>query len=209
MRVWKAGSVLFLLSVPAFAGITFFDNFENGALISSDTNWVANTFGLVAPDPLNPANHVLEFTNLHGGGDLFSAAIAGSAQKFLSFDYLYLNGPYGGGFLGVNDPGETWLLGDCNGCFSTFSDALDTTLHGLAAGQWHHIQVQFPSFSGGAPYQLKLEQFQTAAPNAYFDNIVIADDAFASVVPEPGSATLLLAGLIGAAWARRRSSSRA
>jgi len=80
---------------------------------------------------------------------------------------------------------------------------MDTQLHGLAAGQWHHIQLLFPTFSAGSPYQLKLEQFQAAPPNAFFDNIIIADDAFADA-PEPGSMALFLGGVVVAALARRR-----
>jgi hypothetical protein len=196
-----------LLSLPGFGAVVFQDNFELGALVTTDTNWASNTSGTVVLDPLNPTNHVLEFTANGSGGDLFSAAIPGSSQMFLSFDYLYLNQPYGGGFIGVDLAGEVWLAGDCNGCYPTFSNAMDTVLNGLQAGVWNHIQIQFPDFSGtGASYDLKLEQYQAPAPNAYFDNIAISTTGFVSAVPEPASTSLVFAGIVTAAWMRRHRS---
>jgi hypothetical protein len=66
-----------------------------------------------------------------GGGDLFSVAITDSATVFyLSFDYLYINQPFGGGFIGIDAPGELWLAGDCDGWFPT-----SNAMNGLPAGQ--------------------------------------------------------------------------
>lgn len=193
-----------ILSSSAFGGIVFQDNFENGTLVTSDTNWIANTNGVVVVDPLNASNHVLAFTNTFGGGDLFSTVVPESSLNYLSFDYLYAGGLFGGGFVGVNDPTETWLAGDCNGCYVTFSNAMDSVVQGFAPNVWQHIQIQFPSFNSGGTVQLKLEQFQAAAPNAYFDNIVLSDTGFATAAPEPGSALLILSGVAAAIFARKR-----
>ncbi len=195
---WAGLTAAFLLSTSAFGGTIFSDGFESGQLVTSDLNWSANTHGLVVQDPLNPANHVLEFTGTQGAGDAFTITLPEAPQNYLSFDYLYLNAPYGGGFIGIDDPGETWLAGDCNNCFPTGNE-----LNGLSPGVWNHIQIQFTG-SGSGSLQLKLEQFVASAPNAFFDNIVLSDSGFASATPEPGTALLLLAGLAAAAFARKR-----
>ena len=205
MKYWVAIVAGLILSSSAFGSVIFTDNFENGSLITADTNWASNTNGMVVVDPLNPANHVLEFTNTQGGGDLFSIVLPESAQNYLSFDYMYSSGTWGGGFIGVNDPGETWLGGDCNGCYLTYSNAMDAVVNGLTANQWHHVQIQFPGFGGVGSLQLKLEQFVGPAPNAYFDNIVLSNSGFAAPVPEPASATLIFAGLAAAWFARKRA----
>lgn len=121
-------------------------------------NWATNTYGTTVGDPLNSSNHVLVFSNNHGGGDLFSVVIPDATTYFLEFDY-YFDGnvnSFGGGFVGVNAPGETWLLGDCGGCYGTQLPDLS----GLTGNQWHHIAVSFTEASvGGGPTSLKLEQF--------------------------------------------------
>jgi hypothetical protein len=204
MRCWVCLAAAFLLSSSGFASVVFTANFEQGALVTSDTNWSINVNGAVVADPLNPGNHVLEFTRTSGGGDLFSITLPEAAQNYLSFDYMYSIGSLGGGFIGVDDPGETWLGGDCNGCFRTYSNALDTVANGLAANQWNHIQIQFPNFGGGGTLQLKLEQFVGSAPNAYFDNITLSDSGFVSEVPEPQPALMLLGGVGALVLARKR-----
>jgi hypothetical protein len=53
-------------------------------------------------------------------------------------------------------------------------------------------------FTASSPFDLKLEQYQGSAPNAYFDNIVISDSGFepeGSSTPEPASALLMIVGV--------------
>jgi hypothetical protein len=177
----------------AFGGLLFSENFESVSGLA-DGNWASNTSGIVLVDPLNSSNHVLGFTADEGGGDLFSVALASSTAPdyFLSFDYYVPSQP-GGGFLGVDDPGELWLAGNCNGCFAT-----PFPLDSLPAGQWNHVQIEFANTEVGVgTFNLKLEQYSVGnPPSAYFDNIVISDTGFSSV-PEPAtvflSATALLA----------------
>ena len=166
-------------TVAGAGGIIFSSNFENGPLVSSDTNWASNTFGLVVPDPLNASNHVLEFTDTHGAGDLFSVPLPAAASTYyLSFDYLYPDAPYGGAFIGVDFPDEHWLGGDCGGCFPAFSPAMDSGVNHFQPNQWNHVQIQFPQFNAVSNFALKIEQFTGAAPNALFDNIVISTSGF-------------------------------
>src|SRR5690348_9552605 len=105
-----------------FASTLLFDDFESRTL---SANWAGNTNGQIVSDPLNSLNHVLNFSNTQGGGDLLSIPIANVPVFYLEFDYLFQSpAAYGGGFIGNNDPGETWLAGDCDGCYGTFSPAL-------------------------------------------------------------------------------------
>lgn len=185
MRIASLALLLALGGSSLSAGVIFSENFE-GTLTG---NWAANAHGQIVTDPANSTNHVLNFSDLQGAGDLFSNILPVASTYYIEFDYYYGTAfAYGGGFVGVDAPGETWLLGDCNGCYSTYSTALD----GLSSSTWHHIQLAVPATDiGSGPTQLKLEQFVGSAGNAYFDNIVISNDGFAA--PEPG--TLLLIGI--------------
>ena len=192
---------LFLLSGSSLFGtVIVSEDFESASGLF-DGNWAANASGVVLIDPLNSSNHVLGFTSLDFGGDLFSVQIASSAAPnyFLSFDYYVPSQP-GGGFVGVYDTGGVqWLAGNCNGCYPS-----QTSLDGLPAGQWNHVNIEFANrFPSSGTIYLALEQYTVGTPpSALFDNIVISDSGFASI-PEPSSALLMLGGLAALAAARK------
>lgn len=174
------------------------DNFEGPGL--SPATWASNIHGQIVVDPLNASNRVLNFSATQGGGDLFSVEVPNAPTFYLSFDYLFLGtAPFGGGFIGVQDPGETWLAGDCNGCYPTPFDVLT----GLSADTWHHIQIQYSPFGPG-PTALKLEQFVGNPGNAYFDNLVLSDSGFGGDVPEPSTVVLLGAGIAAIVLRQRK-----
>lgn len=188
------------------AGVLFSDNFEGASL--NPGNWASNVNGAPVVDPLNASNQVLHFTNNGSGGDLFSTPIATVATYYLSFDYYFSTAAFsfGGGFVGVNAPGETWLLGDCGGCYGTYSSLLNN----IPGDVWNHVELSFPLADiGTGPVSLKLEQFQGPAGNAYFDNIVVSDDAFAATsTPEPASGILFVVGAGLTFFARRLKRAR-
>src|SRR4051812_40429936 len=151
------GLLLTLLGLATHSraqSILFADRFESGNL----DQWVGKLglphHGQIVIDPLNPANHVLTFTERAVGGDIFNVSpisLVGLPQRFiLSFDFLGLAiggvppAEYGG-FAGITtDPDgrspHYWLAG-------TLLDALNvpptvaTVLR--ADGQWHHYSVDF------------------------------------------------------------------
>ena len=92
-----------------------------------------------------------------------------------------------------------WLAGNCNGCYPS-----QTSLDGLPAGQWNHIDIQFANrYPGSGTFYIALEQYTVGTPpSAYFDNIVISDIA-SSPTPEPSSVLLVLGGLAAIAAARK------
>src|SRR5580700_6163264 len=95
-----------LFEPSVFGTVLFSENFESANGLNNG-NWASNGSGEIIIDPLNPSNHVLEFTDLGSGGDLFSIPIANTnaPDYYLSFDYYVTSQP-GGGFIG-DDP--NWL----------------------------------------------------------------------------------------------------
>jgi hypothetical protein len=192
-----------LFAPPAFGTILFIENFESANGLN-DGNWNSNTSGEIITDPLNPTNHVLEFTQLGSGGDLFSIQVANTSAPdyFLSFDYYVTSQP-GGGFIGI-DP--NWLAGNCGGCYPT-----PTSLDPLPAGQWNQVEIEFANPDpGSGTFILFLEQFaENPAPNGLFDNIVISDTGFSplplpSTAPEPSTFVLMSTALLALAIAARK-----
>ncbi|HUR44697.1 MAG TPA: hypothetical protein VMZ27_02390 [Candidatus Saccharimonadales bacterium] len=186
--------------------ILFADSFESGSL----DQWVGKLglphHGQIVIDPLDPANHVLTFTDRAVGGDIFNASqisLVGLPQHFvLSFDFLGLAiggvppAEYGG-FAGITtDPDGNsphyWLAG-------TLLDALNvpptvaTVLR--PDGQWHHYSVDFTEVvlaDNLTSIQLMLEDWgdRLGVPgDVYFDNVkLVAGSAtpIADLVPCAG-----------------------
>jgi hypothetical protein len=181
--------MLLAATVSGRAQSTLFeDNFENGNLNQWTGKLGTPHHGQIVTDPLNPTNHVLNFTEVAAGGDIFNASpisLAGKPRPFiLSFDFLGL--PVGGaspfeygGFAGItSDPDGVlphyWLAG-------TYPPALNvptniaTSL--TADGQWHHYSVDFTALvlsNNLTTIQVMLEDWfdRSSIPgDVYFDNI--------------------------------------
>lgn len=147
---------------------SFLDDFE-GTL----SQWAANRSGYITTDPLDASNHVLSFASLGSGGDIFSANQVRTATHYtLSFDYLGMmgtEGDYGGGFVGVDGPDETWLFGDASFPALLFGNLVND-------GTWNHYEAQFTPAQVGGPLTIKLEDYEGIGPsvnNAFFDNVSV------------------------------------
>ena len=162
----------------------FFEDFESGL-----SNWTGKDQGAhhgeIVTDPFNSENHVLHFTGLNGGGDIFTINTFSSSnsQFVLSFDYLGRLSQDSGGYIGYSYsfPGDhTWLAGTKNE--PNRIELPDT-------GNWEHVEIPFQA---NGEIHLMLEEYQGSdrrVGNAYFDNIKL------SAVPLPSAIWLLGAGL--------------
>lgn len=196
-----AASVLF---APAFmsaalAAPIFQDNFQSGL-----SQWNPVGSAQIVADPFSASNSVLNFTGVHGGGDIFTALPTMAAGTyFLSFDILGTCGGVGncGGFIGINDSqGEQWLAGDAT--YPTPNLVQNT-------GAWQHISLQFTA--RGTEFRLKLEDYTGPAGDVYFDNVCISTtDGDAAcprrgTVPEPSALALVGLALAGLGLSRRKA----
>lgn len=199
MKRFTLGQIAVLAAVlfgaaPARAqSSTFFDDFEGDL-----SQWIAKSSshqGIIVEDPLRPGNHVLTFTQVTGGGDMFGAeviAIQGRTH-ILRFEYLgvpNLGGIVGdlGGTLGIaeSSPGRhRWLAGTTS-CCHVENDLL------IDDGQWHTYVMEIDVFASGLPGQftdfsqvpprddtirIMLQDFNESfgvAGDVFFDNIVLA-----------------------------------
>ena len=184
------------LCSPAFGAVIFEDDFESGLL---PINWTIIGSAQTVVDPLGPGNNVLQFTAPGSGGDLFSVVIPVVSGTYrLEFDFLSIadeiNFPTPGGFVGINDPGETWLVGD-----ASYPAGYQT--NGLPRNNWQHVDLLFTT---NGNFQLKLEQFAgSSAPigTAYFDNVLITQQT-----PEPSTMAMVGLALAGfGAWRKSKA----
>lgn len=161
--------------------ILFAEDFE-GTFAAS--GWLAQpgleSSGVYVPDPLDPSNSVMAFSDTRARGDAFSPALAFEAGRtyVLSFDFLGLVDPEVGesdGYIGVSDerPGDHVWLGAGNS---------NTSAHGPEAvplindGQWRTYSVEFdPSALVGAEdgfFHVMLEDGDGGEPmDAFFDDL--------------------------------------
>ena len=149
MRLTTALVMLILASAASSrADIIFSDGFE-GTL----DQWIGRDggahSGVIVNDPLDPTNHVLSFTGLAAGGDVFSLEVDVFPSEFyvLSFDYLglpLLGSPEGSfvGMIGIADETSSqplevmkFLAGTCyeNNILIDIADD----------GAWHSYSLAF------------------------------------------------------------------
>jgi hypothetical protein len=137
-------------SAPAQV-ILFADNFESGNL----NQWTGKTgyeqHGQIVADPFNPSNQVVNFFELNGGGDMYSASpvsVDGTQQQImLSFDFLALPitsepPPEYGGFVGIADDytgtHPYWVAGTYPPAFNVPA-SMATVL--ATNGLWNHYEI--------------------------------------------------------------------
>jgi hypothetical protein len=206
----RLGIMVFLLAATTSVRaqvVLFYDNFESGNLDQWTGKFGPANQGIIVPDPLNPNNHVLTFTGVDFGGDIFTAApieLLGPHRFVLSFDFLGL--PVGGvpppeygGFAGITaspvTPGNPvyWLAG-------TYAPEVNvpapigTVL--VADGTWHHYKIDFTDFAVSnqlTSISITLEDWAgrgSVPGDVFFDNVLLVGKidptVFENLVPCAG-----------------------
>jgi hypothetical protein len=187
-QLWVGLAVLLtlLLKFQIHAEIVFKDDFE-----ASLSQWSGRLggqhHGTIVTDPLNSTNHVLTFTGLATGGDIYSTPIGtnafASGSIVLSFDFLGL-APGGsvpfeyGGFIGIDtEPGEYyWLAG-------TYPEALSlpppSQIQLAADGSWHHYEIELSrvlALTNAVSFQVVMEDWAdrgSVPGDVFFDNVEV------------------------------------
>jgi len=156
-EVWKMNAFAMVLTMAlASSGPTAPMPHRDGILLSENcesdfSHWVGQSEGahdgLIVPDPLNPANHVITFSALADTGDIFSVELPSYVLHIYwsEFDYLGLpkeGSPEGntGGRIGITDgtPGSAvvWLAGTII-TEPYYQEKL------IDDGQWHSYSIPF------------------------------------------------------------------
>jgi len=170
----------------------FHEDFESGDL----TQWTGKIdephSGVIVPDPLNPANQVLTFTQVAVVGDIFTAEkfdLSGPRRYILSFDFLGL--PVGdaapaeyGGFVGLTaEPTRTaehyWVAGTAPDALNVAPE-IATEL--IADGVWRRYEIDITDIvrtSGLTQIHLMLEDWlerESIPGDVFFDNIKLVGE---------------------------------
>jgi len=197
-----------LIGKPApLQRVLFADNFEQGNL----DQWTGKVglphHGEIVNDPLNPENHVINFTALNTAGDIFTFPIQLGAlprHYTVSFDFLAL--PTGGnppvefgGFFGLTtNPGyDTFWIAGTYPLALTVPPPLATTL--ATDGQWHHYTLDITDLINAnhlTAFEITMEDWRDGGGipgDVYFDNVslegTLDPSAIEQLVPCDGPAT--------------------
>lgn len=172
----------------------FFDRFE-GNLSKWTGKFGGEHHGVIVDDPLRPRNHVVTFTELAYGGDIFSEEIVVKQgyTYVLIFEYLGIPDLGGvpdnlGGAIGFSDQFvENWFSGRflaATDLGSPTSGIDDDPL--IDDGKWHKYKIEFDPFESGYYYydgspenntiRITLEDWLGSggvAGDIFFDDIVL------------------------------------
>ena len=201
----------------ASATTLFSEDFE-GTL----AQWNPNHNGQIVLDPLGSGGHVLNFSTVYAGGDIFSSTsislVVGQTYT-IGFDFYGVKGSdtSSGGFAGLTQGSDT-----TKGAWYAGSYLYPSLLPGGfvlddAATGWVHYAYTFvapitiPNGSGTPQTSIRLmfEDFSGAGShpaNAYFDNITV------TTTPLPAALPLFASGLgaLGVfGWRRKRKKAAA
>ena len=186
------------------------DNFESGSLTNVWTGKAGGAHsGVIVADPLDPSNHVVTFTSVTFGGDMFGMpqhVVNGSVQRIvLSFDFLGLPTgetppPEFGGFAGISTEFAASPFFLAGTAISGVDAPPPFATQLVADGQWHHYEIDFSELAVSSNFtniQVTLEDFGgngSVPGDVYFDNIsltatfntALIDQAVQCSGPAPG-----------------------
>jgi len=231
MRKLHVVLILFLLGLPAWAGVVVISVDTPGGIVTGGTVDSNDALAVAWSQPTTTLSSVdiyINFQNLFGSGNTYSAYLTdaigvGTDPSFDQIAFNQFSGPDQPGWVQVFSnltlgPSLAYYLiigtsdGDSTGGWS-FSDgpAVVTTMPGITRGDVSG--VQFWASSGCDPYDQTLSGCLNAAylPASSFSP-VDADSAaqsgdllFDVEVPEPSTLWLLAAGVPWLVWLRRRA----
>ena len=172
----------------------FFDNFENGL-----SKWTGKFYGshngVIVEDPLRPDNHVLTFTALNFGGDVFSSEVTvqEGVTCILTFEYLGLpvegsvENDLGGaiGFatdLNYDYEGD-WIRNRFLAGTSYFGN-LPPQDYGIEDdmliddGQWHKYRIEFDPYKSAQFYEGPVDDKIVVEIEDWFGSAGVPGDAY-------------------------------
>lgn len=186
-------TLLLLATQAAQADVTLFqDNFETGNLNQWTGKIGTPHQGAIVTDPWNPTNHVLTFTGLAAGGDIFTVQklnVSAPRRYVLSFDFLAL--PAGatvpgefGGFIGLaqaptTDAPQNWVAGTS---YAALNAPTNVATELSADGQWRRYEIDITPVilaNQWTNLHLMLEDWlhpDSVPGDVFFDNIKLVGE---------------------------------